>query len=207
MAGTNIDAPFGLRPHNLLGGAANSTGLTSYLVQVNGTAGSSSAIFQGDMVIPLTNGLVDVSAADGGSVAILGVMAGCQFVNTDGETVFTNNYPGTSSLKSNSEARVFVYDNPHQVYEVKADASLTKIATATALIHSNAEGTGFGSQNGSTGISIGEVSVASAGATTATDNFRIVGIKDSFDEIDVASAGVTLLVKLNLPFHTATTGL
>jgi hypothetical protein len=171
--------------------------LTSYLVQVNGTAGSSSAIYQGDMVIPLTNGLVDVSAADGGSVAILGVMAGCQFVNTDGETVFTNNYPGTSSLKSNSEARVFVYDNPHQVYEVKADASLTNIATATALIHSNAEGTGFGSQNGSTGI----------GATTATDNFRIVGIKDSFDEIDVASAGVTLLVKLNLPFHTATTGL
>ena len=207
MAGSNIDAPFGLRPHNLLGGAANSNGLTSYLVQVNGTAGSSSSIFQGDMVIPLTNGLVDVSAADGGSVAILGVMAGCQYVNTAGETVFDNHYPGTSSLKSNSEARVFVYDNPHQVYEVKADASLTNIATATALIHSNAEGTGFGSENGSTGISIGEVSVASAGATTATDNFRIVGIKDPFDEIDVTSAGVTLLVKLNLPFHTATTGL
>jgi len=110
-------------------------------------------------------------------------------------------------LQSNSEARVFVYDNPHQVYEVKADASLTDIATATALIHSNAEGVNFGSQNGSTGISIGEVSVATAGATTATDNFRIVGIKDPFDEIDVASAGVTLLVKLNLPFHTATTGL
>ena len=91
MAGTNLDAPFGLRPYNLLGGAANSTGLTSYLVQVNGTAGSSSAIYQGDMVIPLTNGLVDVSAADGGSVAILGVMAGCEYTALDGTPKFDNN--------------------------------------------------------------------------------------------------------------------
>jgi hypothetical protein len=125
MAVTNLDAPFGLRPHNLLGGAANSNGLTSYLVQVNGTAGSSSAIYQGDMVIPLTNGLVDVSAADGGSVAILGVMAGCQYTDLNGKPVFDNNYPGTSSLKSGTEATVFVYDDPFQVYEVQCDASLT----------------------------------------------------------------------------------
>ena len=58
---TNIDAPFGLRPHNLLGSAPNSMGLTKYKVQTAATAGSSSQIFQGDMVIPLTNGLVDVS--------------------------------------------------------------------------------------------------------------------------------------------------
>jgi hypothetical protein len=45
MAGSNIDGPFGLRPHNLLGSAANSNGLTSYLVQVSATAGSSSAIY------------------------------------------------------------------------------------------------------------------------------------------------------------------
>ena len=74
------------------------------------------------------------------------------------------------------------------------------------MIHSNAEGTGFGSETAN-GISSGEISVSSAGATTATDNFRIVGIKDSFDEIDVTAAGVVFLVKLNLPFHTATTGL
>jgi len=207
MAGSNIDGPFGLRPHNLLGSAANSNGLTSYLVQVSATAGSSSAIYQGDMVIPLTNGLVDVSAADGGSVAILGVMGGCEYIALDGTPTFSNHYPGTASLKSGTQARVFVYDNPHQVYEIQGDATLTNIATATALIHGNAEGAGFGSENGSTGNSIGELSVASAGATTATDNFRIVGIKDSFDEIDVTAAGVVFLVKLNLPFHTATTGL
>ena len=54
---TNIDAPFGLRPHNKLGSTPNSNGMTAYKVQVSATAGSSSAIFQGDMVIPLTNGL------------------------------------------------------------------------------------------------------------------------------------------------------
>tara|TARA_R100001509_G_scaffold150645_1_gene109719 strand:+ start:5807 stop:6418 length:612 start_codon:yes stop_codon:yes gene_type:complete len=201
----NTDSPFGLRPHNKLGSSPNGNGLTAYKVQIPGVAGSSSSIFQGDMVIPLTNGLVDVSAADGGSVAILGVMAGCQYTDLNGKPVFDNNYPGTSSLKSGTEATVFVYDDPFQVYEVQCDASLTNLATATALIHSNAEGTGFGSENAN-GISAGEISVASAGATTATDNFRIVGFKD-VEGIDYASAGVVALVKLNLPFHTATTGL
>ena len=201
----NTDSPFGLRPHNKLGSTPNGNGLTAYKVQIAGVAGSSSAIYQGDMVIPLTNGLVDVSAADGGSVAILGVMAGCQYTDLNGKPVFDNNYPGTSSLKSGTEATVFVYDDPFQVYEVQCDASLTNLATATALIHSNAEGTGFGSETAN-GISSGEISVASAGATTATDNFRIVGFKD-VEGIDYTSAGVVALVKLNLPFHTATTGL
>ena len=201
----NTDSPFGLRPHNKLGSTPNGNGLTAYKVQIAGVAGSSSSIFQGDMVIPLTNGLVDVSAADGGSVAILGVMAGCQYTDLNGKPVFDNNYPGTSSLKSGTEATVFVYDDPFQVYEVQCDASLTNLATATALIHSNAEGTGFGSEHAN-GISAGEISVATAGATTATDNFRIVGFKD-VESIDYASAGVVALVKLNLPFHTATTGL
>ena len=201
----NTDSPFGLRPHNKLGSTPNGNGLTAYKVQIPGVAGSSSSIFQGDMVIPLTNGLVDVSAADGGSVAILGVMAGCQYTDLNGKPVFDNNYPGTSSLKSGTEATVFVYDDPFQVYEVQCDASLTNLATATALIHSNAEGTGFGSENAN-GISSGEISVATAGATTATDNFRIVGFKD-VEGIDYASAGVVALVKLNLPFHVATTGL
>tara|TARA_R100000995_G_scaffold84098_1_gene61762 strand:- start:34 stop:645 length:612 start_codon:yes stop_codon:yes gene_type:complete len=201
----NTDSPFGLRPHNKLGSSPNGNGLTPYKVQINGTAGSSSAIYQGDMVIPLANGLVDVSAADGGSVAILGVMAGCQYTDLTGKPVFTNNYPGTSSLKSGTEATVFVYDDPHQVYEIQCDASLTNLVTATALIHGNAEGTGFGSETAN-GISSGEISVASAGATTATDNFRVLGFKD-VDGIDYASAGVVALVKLNLPFHVATTGL
>ena len=201
----NTDSPFGLRPHNKLGSTPNGNGLTPYKVQINGTAGSSSSIFQGDLVIPLANGLVDVSAADGGSVAILGVMAGCQYIDLSGKPIFTNQYPGTSSLKSGTEATVFVYDDPHQVYEIQCDASLTNLVTATALIHGNAEGTGFGSVHAN-GISAGEISVASAGATTNTDNFRVIGFKD-VEGIDYTAAGVVALVKLNLPFHVATTGL
>jgi len=202
---TNIDAPFGLRPHNLLGSAPNSNGLTKYKVQTAATAGSSSQIFQGDMVIPLSNGLVDVSAADGGSVAILGVMNGCEYIDLNGKPRFDNHYPGTASIKSGTEATVHVFDNPNQVYEIQADASLTNAATAQSAVHSNAEGTGFGSENGSTGKSIGELAVSTI-ATTASDNFRIIGIKDDFNDIDVTSAGVIFLVKLNLPFHTSTTG-
>jgi hypothetical protein len=100
-----------------------------------------------------------------------------------------------------------VYDNPNQVFEIQGDATLTNVATAQALVHANAEGAGFGSTTGNSNISTGELSVASAGATTNTDNFRVVGLKDGFNDIDVASAGVRFLVKLNLPFHSATTGL
>jgi hypothetical protein len=202
----NTDSPFGLRPHNKLGSTPNSNGMTPYKVQLAGVAGSSSAIYQGDMVIPLTNGLVDVSAADGGSVAILGVMAGCQYTALDGTPTFNNYYPGTASLKSGTEATVFVYDDPFAVFEVQCDASLTNVATATALIHSNAEGTGFGSTTGSGNISTGEISVATAGATTASDNFRIVGFKD-VPGIDYTSAGVVALVKLNVHFHLTATGI
>ena len=41
------------------------------------------------------------------------------------------------------------------MFEIQADASLTNAATAQALVHSNAEGTGFGTENGSTGKSTG----------------------------------------------------
>ena len=41
----NIDSPFGLRPHNKLGSAPNSNGMTPYKVQINGVAGSSAIYF------------------------------------------------------------------------------------------------------------------------------------------------------------------
>mgnify|MGYP003637056348 FL=1 len=159
------------------------------------------------MVIPLTNGLVDVGAADGGSVAILGVMAGCEYIDLTGKPVYNNYYPGTAAIKSSTEATVFLYDNPFQVYEIQGDATLTNIATAQALVHSNGEGAGFGSTTGNSNISTGELSVTTAGATTATDNFRIIGLKDSYNDIDVTAAGVRFLVKLTLPFHLDSTGL
>ena len=103
----NTDSPFGLRPHNKLGSAPNGNGLTAYKVQIAGVAGSASAIYQGDMVIPLTNGLVDVSAADGGSVAILGVMAGCQYTNLKGKPVFDKKI-NRVSVKIHKEMNKFV---------------------------------------------------------------------------------------------------
>jgi hypothetical protein len=213
MGTTTVDAPFGLRPHSILGSAPNSMGTRPYVVQSSGTAGSNSAIYQGDIVKALTNGLVDVCGSDGdtGNTAAIGVMAGCEYINNNGEPVFDNNYPGAASVKDNTQAIVHVYDNPFQIFEIQCDASLTNNATGTALIFSNAEGTGFGSQTGTTGISTGEISVASAGATTADDAFRIVGFKDHLDNLlgsdDLTTAGVIALVTLQAHAYLQTTGL
>ena len=66
----NIDAAFGLRPYNMLGEGVNSNGIQKFKIQLAGTAGTSSVIYQGTPVIPLANGLIDiVGAAAGGALA------------------------------------------------------------------------------------------------------------------------------------------
>ena len=56
----NIDAAFGLRPYKMLGEGANTNGVSTYKIQLTGTAGTSSVIYEGSPVIPLANGLIDI---------------------------------------------------------------------------------------------------------------------------------------------------
>ena len=198
------DAPFGLRPHNLIGNSPNSNGLTRYMVQSTVTAGSSSAIFQGDLVLPLENGLVGVEDGAGTETNLtIGVMAGCEYINNNGEPVFDNNYPGAASVKDNTYAYIFVYDNPMQIFEIQGDGPAsggTSRANLEGMIHGNAQGTGFGSQTGSTGISTGELDASTGDDTTATDIFQVVGIKNLENLTDAeitTGTGIIYLVRIN----------
>ena len=66
----NANGAFGLRPIGVVGQAANTTGMTEYLIAYN----NSNAIFQGSPVIPLSTGFIDrVGAAAGGTVGLVGV--------------------------------------------------------------------------------------------------------------------------------------
>ena len=86
MANSNV--AFGLKPIGIQGQAPNSTGTTEYRI----ASGNTNAIYQGSPVIPLSTGFIDiVGAAAGGTVGLLGVFAGCEYVSsTTGETVFSN---------------------------------------------------------------------------------------------------------------------
>jgi len=201
MANTN--GAFGLRPIGVVGQAANTTGATEYRI----ASGNTNAIFQGSPVIPLSTGFIDiVGAAAGGSVGLVGVFWGCEYVSsTTGEKIFSNNWPG-SGADSNHPVKAFVYDNPMQTFVIASDASLTNEAAARARVFANANFAAGASGSTTTGISSGKLGVSTI-ATTAALHLRIIGIQDDVENQDFAAAGIGLIVRLNNSFNSANGGI
>jgi len=195
MANTN--GAFGLRPIGVVGQAANTTGATEYRI----ASGNTNAIYQGSPVIPLSTGFIDiVGAAAGGTVGLLGVFGGCEYVSsTTGEKVFSNYWPG-SGADSNFPVKAFVYDNPLQSFVVCSDATLTSEATARGHVFANANFDSGASGSTTTGISSAKLDVGSI-ATTAALHLRIIGIQDDPENADFTAAGIPLIVRLNNSFN------
>lgn len=192
----NIDAAFGLRPHNMLGADNNSNGLMTFKIQTTGTAGTSSNIYQGSPVIPLANGLVDiVGAAAGGTVALLGAFMGCNYIDLDGKPKWSPYWPGTSSVKSSTEATCVIAANPDQIFAINCDG-----AAADSAIHANANFATATSGSTVTGISSAELDISTA-ASTNTLNMRIIGYDDQPSNDDATVAGRIALVQLNNHFY------
>mgnify|MGYP003146339731 CR=1 FL=1 len=192
----NIDAAFGLRPYRMLGSGANTSAVSTYEIQLTGTAGTSSTIYEGTPVIPLTNGLVDiVGAAAGGTVPILGAFVGCHYTDTNGKPTFTNKWPGTSSVKSSTRATCLIASNPDQLFLINCDAAATQ-----AAVHANANFGTATSGSSTTGKSTGELAVSTL-ATTNTLNLRVMGLEESPSNADTGSAGMLAIVLLNNHFY------
>ena len=195
MANTNV--AFGLRPVGVNGQGANTTGVTEYRIASNNT----NAIYQGSPVIPLSTGFVDiVGNANGGTVSLLGVFWGCEYVSsTTGKTVWSNYWPG-SGADSTYPVKAYVYDNPNQTYVIAADASLTNAATAQGHVFSNANFATATSGSAISGISSGKLAVSTIN-TTAALQLRIIGIQNDVENQDFAAAGIPVIVRLNNSFN------
>ena len=200
----NAETSFGLRPVGLVGSSANSTGLTQYEIASNNT----NAIFNGALVIPLAAGVID-QAGDtaGGTTAALGVLVGVEYVDSvSKKPVFINYWPGSGSVSvdTNHPVKALVADDPHQLFVVAADATLTDRATALAGVFANASlGTSARTGSTDTGKSNSQLSVSSI-ATTATLPLRIVGLVDDDSNNDYGSAGAHLVVRINAHFNSGT---
>lgn len=195
MANTNV--AFGLRPVGVNGQGANTTGVTEYRIASNNT----NAIYQGSPVIPLSTGFIDiVGNANGGTVSLLGVFWGCEYVSsTTGKTVWSNYWPG-SGADSTFPVKAYVYDNPNQTYVIAADASLTDAATAQSHVFANANFATATSGSAITGISSGKLAVSTI-ATTAALQLRIIGIQNDVENQDFTAAGIPVIVRLNNSFN------
>ena len=199
----NINGAFGLRPIGVVGSAYNTTGATEYRI----AAGNTNTLFQGSPCIPLSTGFIDkVGAAAGGSVGLLGVFWGCEYVSsTTGEKIFSNNWPG-SGADTNHPVKAFVYDNPMQTFVICSDGTLTNESTARGHIFANANFATGASGSSTTGISSAKLAVGTIAATN-TLHLRIMGIQDDPANSDFTAAGIPLIVRLNNSFNSPNGGI
>jgi len=193
----NIGGAFGLRPIAIMGQAANTTGATEYRIASTNT----NPIYQGSPVIPLGTGFIDiVGAAAGGTVGLLGVFWGCEYVSsTTGKKTFSRFWPG-SGANATYPVKAFVYDNPMQLFVISSDATLTNEATARGHVFANANFATATTGSATTGLSAGTLAVSTI-QTTNTLNLRIMGIQDDVENSDFAAAGIPLIVRLNNHFN------
>ncbi len=177
----NLDASFGMKPVRMMGGSPYSGGQSRYRIAANyGTS-----IFQGDMVMQVTGGTVEIHA-DGGTVPIVGVFNGCTYTDpTSGEQVFSNYYPASTNA---SDIISFIVDDPNVVFEIQADDTfpVADLFGNFDIVYTN---------SGSTlsGISGAELDVTT-GATTAGLPIKAIDISEDPENSDVASANTNVLV-------------
>jgi hypothetical protein len=197
---------YGLKPYNKTGGNSNSTGMGNYTAYEIAN-GNSTAIYKGSVVIPLSTGYISlVGAADGGTVAPLGVFMGCEYVSsTTGKPVWSNYWPG-SGADSNHPIKAFVADDPNQVFVVASDASLTSKANTRASVFLNADmssGTSGSTANGQSTAKLG----VSTLATTAGLMLRLTGWVEDADNQDFSAAGIPCLVRFTTHFNADSLGI
>lgn len=198
----NINGAFGLRPIGKVGQNTNSTGVTEYRIASTNT----NAIYQGSPVIPLAAGVIDiVGAAAGGTVGLLGVFWGCEYVSSvTGEKVFSNYWPGTGA-DSNFPVKAFVYDDPMQLFLIATSnvvAAANTEAEVRAAVFANANFADGDTGSTTTGLSDATLDLDTI-ATTNTLNMRIMGVLDDPENSDFTAAGVGIIVRLNNHFNSA----
>jgi len=188
----NVVEKFGLRPYRKLDGTPLVGAQNRYTIASN----HSTAIFQGDLVIPLTAGNIDRHTANN-SAAVIGVFNGCFYTDpTTSKPTFRNSYPGSIVA---SDITAFVVDDPDAVFLMDADAAFTR----ADLYQNYSVSTGGG--NTTTGISEVQLDVSVSG-TNASFVIQAIDISQDPDNSDTTAANANVLVRINKHFYRNGTG-
>ena len=188
----NVVEKYGLRPYRKLDGTPLVGAQNRYTIASNHTT----AIFQGDLVIPLTAGNIDRHTANN-SAAVIGVFNGCFYTDpTTSKPTFSNSYPGAIVA---SDITAFVVDDPDAVFLMDADAAFTR-----ADLYQNYSVT-TGGGNTTTGISEVQLDVSVSG-TNASFVIQAIDISQDPDNSDTTTANANVLVRINKHFYRNGTG-
>lgn len=198
MAYPTVSAPYGLRPVNRIDGLPYA-GATR---QIPIAAGYATAIFNGDTVKLDTNGVLVADTGTNNATPV-GVLVGCQYVNSSGQKVQGQYYPAAASTTANP-AIAYVVDDPMAAFKVAVVSTGTTIGTvARAVVGSNME---LVQNTGST--TTGDSAVAVLTTSTSTTNTLPVRVIDVVPETATgADAFTEIIVKINTHQYNSTTGI
>ena len=190
----NANVAFGFKPVGMHGSSPATQGTSQYFI-----ASNASAIFQGSPVkAELTGGTIQIASASGNGDQLVGIFAGCEYVDaTTGKLKFSNTWPGSGSANTDFDIKGFVYDDPSQRFIICSDGTNTDRATAKADIFKTADLADGASGNTTTGISTAKLDISTAEDTDTSNVVMILGIHEDVTNADHSAAGVSYIVKIN----------
>ena len=189
----NVSEKFGLRPYRKLDGTPLVGAQNRYTI----ASGYATAIYQGDLVEPLTSGNIQKHGANT-SDAVVGVFNGCFYTDpTTQKPTFSNHYPGGIAA---SDITAFVVDDPDAVFLIDADEAFTRADLFRNYSVTNTTGVT------ATGISKAQLDVSVSGTAT-TFAIQAIDISQDPDNSDTSSANANVLVRINNHFYRSGTGL
>jgi len=203
MAYPIVDAPYGLKPINLIGGQVFAGSTRNIPI----ASGYNTNIFNGDIVTLVAGGTVakSVLAAETSPVAgLVGVFLGCSYTNpSTKQKVFAQYWPAGTVA---SDAVAVVCDDPDTLFKVVLVAGTTADNVTSGLLPAYLGQTVVGSnvqfvQNaGSTTTGDSKVAVyTAAGATTSSLPARVVDVVP--DTANSSGNFVELIIKFNFGYH------
>ena len=211
MAYPTVNAPYGLKPINLIGGQVFA-GATRQLVIANTTGtGYGTSIFYGDVVNIASTGTINKDAGTTSATPV-GVFMGCQYISaTTGQLTFSQYYPASLAVKSGTEIYAFVSDDPDQLFKVVNVAGTTADDATSGLLPAYLGRTVIGSnaqlvQNtGSTTTGDSKVAIYTAAGATTTAAYPIRIIDVVPDTANSSGNFCEFIVKWNAPNVTGQT--
>jgi len=204
MAYPTVSKTYGFKPINRLDGLPYAGAIR----QIPVAPAYATAILNGDTVAINTSGYI-IAKTTTNSGDSVGVLVGCQYVNTNGQTVQAQYYPAATSTSTNM-AFAYVVDDPNAVFKVVATNGQTTTPTAftRAIVGANVA---ISVATGST--TTGDSYYGIDGTSADTTNTLPVRVVDVVPDTATGLPGVAattyyeFLVKFNLHQYTDTTGI
>lgn len=194
MAYPTIDKTYGFKPVNRLDGLPYAGAIR----QIPIAAGYATAILNGDTVA-ISNGYIIAKTATATGYSV-GVLVGCQYVNSNSQTVQGQMYPAAASTATNL-AFAYVVDDPNAVFRV---AATTVGSTTPAAYDRNIVGSNVAMVAGAGSTITGDSAYGIDGSSSNTTNTLPLRVIDVVPDTATGAAGNSsttyyeFLVKFNL---------